>query len=394
MALDSEPRIGIRLLDGIDGIDAARWDACAAPEAADGGRAHDPFATHRWLHAFEESGSAARREGWDPRHLVAEDDADGALLGVMPLYAKGHSYGEYIFDHGWAQAYERAGGHYYPKLLSAIPFTPVTGRRMLLAPDADPELARGGLTAGLMQVAAENRLSSVHVNFCTPGERDYLAAAGFLPRSAQQFHWRNRDYADFDAFLADLASRKRKNIRKERRDANAAVTVRAFTGEDIRPEHWDAFWVFYQDTGMRKWGTPYLNRAFFEIAQDRLRDDILLVLAEREGRWVAGAMNVIGRDALYGRYWGCTEHHPCLHFELCYYRAIDYAIEHGLRTVEAGAQGEHKLARGYVPTEMHSAHFIPDPGFREAVRQYVEQEAEMVGEEMELLNDYTPFRKG
>lgn len=386
--------VSISLLDSIDAIAPERWDACAAPEAADGGRPVDPFATHRFLKAFEESGSATRREGWDSKHLVAEGEEGGALLGVMPLYAKGHSYGEFIFDHGWAQAYERAGGRYYPKLLSAIPFTPVTGRRLLIHPDADPVLAREAMIAGMVQVATENRLSSVHVNFCTPEERQILADAGFLPRRAQQFHWQNRDYADFDAFLADLASRKRKNIRKERRDANAAVTVHAFTGDDIRPEHWDAFWVFYQDTGARKWGTPYLTREFFEIAQDRLRDDILLVMAENEGRWVAGALNVIGRDALYGRYWGCTEHHPCLHFELCYYRAIDYAIDHGLQTVEAGAQGEHKLARGYVPTEMHSAHFIPNPSFRDAVRQFVEREAHMVGEEMEILGDYTPFRKG
>lgn len=392
--MDDEPRVRINLLNGIGTIDAARWDACAAPETSDGGRALDPFATHRFLSAFEESGSAVAEMGWDARHLLAEDEADGALLGVMPLYAKGHSQGEYIFDHGWAQAYERAGGRYYPKLLSAIPFTPVTGRRMLIHPDADAGLANGALIAGMTQVATDNRLSSVHVNFCTADEQELLVDAGFLGRRGQQFHWQNRGYADFDGFLADLASRKRKTIRKERREANAAVTIHAFTGDEIRPEHWDAFWVFYQDTGARKWGTPYLTRAFFEIAQATLRDDILLVMAEHEGRWVAGALNVIGREALYGRYWGCTEHHPCLHFEICYYRAIDFAIERGLKTVEAGAQGEHKLARGYVPTEMHSAHYIPDPGFREAVSRFVDQEAEMVGEEMAILGEYTPFRKG
>ena len=391
--MDGSDRVGIRLLDAVADCPAARWDACAAPEASEGGRAVDPFATHRFLNAFEESGSAIPREGWDPKHLLAESEADGALLGVMPLYAKYHSQGEYIFDHGWAQGFERAGGDYYPKLLSGIPFTPVTGRRLLLHPDADPELAANALIAGAMQVAVENRLSSVHVNFCTEEEKTRLVAAGFLGRLGQQFHWQNRDYADFDAFLADLASRKRKAIRKERRQANETVTVHAFTGDDIRPEHWDAFWVFYQDTGARKWGSPYLTRTFFEIAQDRLRDDILLVLAENDGRWVAGAMNVIGRDTLFGRYWGCTEHHLCLHFELCYYRAIDYAIEHGLKTVEAGAQGEHKLARGYVPTPMHSAHFIPDPGFRDAVRRYVDHEARMVGEEIDILGEYTPFRK-
>ena len=392
--MDDEPRVKIEFLDDIASIPVERWDACAAPETADGGRAMHPFLTHRWLHAFEESGSAAPDDGWGPKHVLAEDEETGALLGVMPLYVKGNSYGEYIFDHGWAQGYERAGGRYYPKLLSAVPFTPVTGPRLLLHPEAEPDVARGALISGIMQVTAENRLSSLHVNFCTSEERDHLVDAGFLGRRAQQFHWQNRDYADFAAILADLASRERKNIRKERREANAAVTVHAFTGDDIRPEHWDAFWVFYQDTGARKWGTPYLTREFFEIAQDRLRDDILLVLAENDGEWVAGALNVIGRETLLGRYWGCTEHHPCLHFELCYYRAIDYAIEHGLKTVEAGAQGEHKLARGYVPTEMHSAHFIPDPGFREAVGRYLAQESRMVGEEMEILGDYTPFRKG
>ena len=392
--MDDDARVKISLLDGIDGCDPDLWDACAAPECADGGRALHPFLTYRWLHAFEESGSATAAEGWDPKHLIAEDDATDALLGVMPLYVKNHSYGEYIFDHGWAQAFERAGGRYYPKLVSAVPFTPVTGPRLLLHPDADAEVARGALIAGTMQIAVENRLSSMHVNFCTEEEKEQFVAAGFLGRRAQQFHWRNDGYADFDAFLGALASRKKKNIRKERAQAVSNVTIHHFTGDDIRPEHWDAFWIFYQDTGARKWGTPYLSREFFEIAQERLRDDILLVFAERDGKWVAGALNVIGRDTLFGRYWGCTEHHPCLHFEICYYQAIDYAIEHGLATVEAGAQGEHKLARGYVPTETHAAHFITDPGFREAVGRYLEQESTMIGEEMELLGEFTPFRKG
>lgn len=388
-----EDRVKITLLNRIADIDAARWDSCAAPEAVDGGRAVNPFVTHRFLNAFEESGSATRGEGWDPKHLVAESESSGDLLGVMPLYVKGNSYGEYIFDHGWAQAFERAGGHYYPKLLSAVPFTPVTGARLLIHPDADRELAEGSLIAGTMQIAVENRLSSMHVNFCTESEKDRFVESGFLGRRTQQFHWMNDGYADFDGFLGALSSRKRKAIRKERAKACEAVKIHWFTGDEIKPEHWDAFWVFYQDTGARKWGTPYLKREFFDIAQERLRDDILLILCENDGEWVAGALNVIGRDTLFGRYWGCTEHHPCLHFEVCYYQSIDYAIRHGLKTVEAGAQGEHKLARGYVPTETHSAHFITDPAFRDAVGRYLGQEATMVEEEMEYLSEHTPFRK-
>ena len=392
--MDTEDRVKITLLNRIAECDPAVWDACAAPETAQGERAINPFVTHRWLNAFEESGSATADEGWDPKHLLAESESTSETLGVMPLYAKGNSYGEYIFDHGWAHAFERAGGYYYPKLLSAVPFTPVTGPRLLIHPEADAELARNALITGTMQIAVENRLSSMHVNFCTAEEKDSLVRAGFLGRRTQQFHWLNDSYADFDAFLSALSSRKRKAIRKERRQAGEPVTIHTFTGDEIQPEHWDAFWVFYQDTGARKWGTPYLTREFFEIAQERLRDDILLVMCQNEGGdWVAGAMNVIGRDTLYGRYWGCTEHHPCLHFEVCYYQAIDYAIAQGMKTVEAGAQGEHKLARGYVPTETYSAHFITDPSFRDAVGRYLKQEAEMVSEEMNYLDEHTPFRR-
>lgn len=391
--MDSDHQASVTLVGSVSEIDAALWDACAAPEALDGGRAANPFLTHRFLKAFEDSRSACWEEGWDPKHLLAEDEA-GQPLGVLPLYVKGHSQGEYVFDHGWANAFHRAGGSYYPKLLSAIPFTPVTARKLLTHPDADRMMAESTLIAGAVQIASDNELSSLHVNFCTPEELKHFAAAGFLTRVNQQFHWENAGYADFDAFLADLASRKRKAIRKERAKAVENVEVFEFTGDEIQPEHWDAFWVFYQDTGARKWGTPYLKRAFFEIAQEKLRDDILLVMARREGRWVAGALNVIGRDILYGRYWGCTEDHACLHFELCYYRAIDYAIRHGLGRVEAGAQGEHKLARGYVPTETYSAHYIVDPAFRDAVARYLHQEGAMVAEEIAILGEHTPFRKG
>ncbi len=391
--MENGTAISIRLLNTISDVDAKTWDACAAPEAADGGRALNPFLTHRWLDAFEESGSAHWRQGWDPKHMLAED-ADGALLGAMPLYAKSHSQGEYVFDHGWAQAFERAGGDYYPKLLSATPFTPVTGKRLLLAPDADAALAEAALVAGASKIASDNELSSLHLIFCTAGEAERLEDREFLTRKNQQFHWKNYDYADFDAFLASLASRKRKAIRKERAKAIENVEIVELTGDAIQPEHWDAFWSFYQDTGARKYGRPYLTRSFFEIAQGALRDDILLVFARREGEWVAGALNVIGRDTLYGRYWGCLEDHPCLHFEICYYRAIDYAIRHGLKTVEAGAQGEHKLARGYEPTETWSAHWITNPDFRRAIAHYLEQERRAVDYEIEVLGAHTPFRKG
>ena len=391
--MDGGTSISIKLLNGLGDVDAALWDACAAPEAMTEGMALNPFLTHRWLSAFEESGSAHWREGWDPKHLLAEDEAE-KTLGVMPLYVKGHSQGEYVFDHGWAQAFERAGGEYYPKLLSATPFTPVTGRRLLAHPDADLDLAESALLSGAAQITNDNELSSLHMIFCTEGEQERLGEAGFLTRKNQQFHWRNYDYADFDAFLTNLSSRKRKAIRKERAKAVENVEIVCLTGDEIQPEHWDAFWTFYQDTGARKYGTPYLTRSFFQIAQERLRDDILLVFARREDKWVAGALNVIGRDTLYGRYWGCLEDHPCLHFEICYYQAIDYAIQHGMKTVEAGAQGEHKLARGYEPTETWSAHWIANPDFRRAIANYLDHERRAVDEEIAILGEHTPFKKG
>ncbi|WP_372893540.1 GNAT family N-acetyltransferase [Rhodosalinus sp.] len=383
--------IEIRTLSTLGEIPAADWDACACPEAADAGRPHDPFTTHRFLKALEDSGSVGPGTGWEPHYLTARRGDE--VIAVAPLYAKGHSQGEYIFDHNWAHAYERAGGRYYPKLQIAVPFTPATGRRLLVRPGHE-DAGRAALLQGATQIAADAGLSSVHVTFCTAKEAEAGAAAGMLHRVTEQFHWHNRDYADFDAFLADLSSRKRKTIRKERREANAfGGEIRMLTGDDLRPEHWEAFWTFYQDTGARKWGRPYLTRAFFDLAQERLRDDILLVMAERAGDWVAGAMNLIGRDTLFGRYWGCAEHHPCLHFEACYYRAIDFAIERGLARVEAGAQGEHKLARGYLPAEIHSLHWMAEPGFAEAVGRYLEAERRAVEQDIEVLTAYGPFRK-
>ncbi|PRX37070.1 hypothetical protein SAMN05216257_10188 [Meinhardsimonia xiamenensis] len=386
-----ETRIEISMLAGLSEIAPAEWDACACPEAADGGQPRDPFTTWRFLHALEASGSVGPGTGWQPRHLVAR--IDGEVIAVAPCYAKAHSQGEYIFDHGWAHAYENAGGRYYPKLQIAVPFTPATGRRFLTRPGLE-DTGRAALVQGAVQVAAKNGLSSVHVTFCTAGEAEAGTRMGLLPRITEQFHWENRGYGSFDDFLAALSSRKRKNIRKERATAQGfGGRILALTGDDLRPEHWDAFWRFYQDTGARKWGRPYLTRAFFDELQAHLRDDVLLFLAERDGRPVAGALNFIGRDTLYGRYWGCVEDHSCLHFELCYYQAIDWAIAHGLRRVEAGAQGPHKLARGYLPVACHSLHWIADPGFRRAVEQYLAAEAEAVEEEIEVLTDYGPFRK-
>ncbi len=378
----------VDLLDAIGALTAAEWDALACPEAAAQGRPTDPFTTHRFLLALESSGSTGEGSGWQARPLVLRDA--GRVVAAMPLYVKRHSQGEYIFDHGWAEALERAGGRYYPKLQSAVPFTPATGRRFLGADEHRAALMQAaiGLTAG-------NGLSSLHVTFCTEDEAAALTGLdGTLHRITQQFHWQNRSYTDFAGFLADLSSRKRKMIRKEREVAQGhGLTIRTLTGDQIEPSHWDAFWDFYQDTGSRKWGTPYLTRAFFDAVQATMRDDVLLVLAFDGPRPVAGALNFIGRDTLYGRYWGCVADYPCLHFELCYYQAIDWAIAHGLSRVEAGAQGEHKLARGYLPHATHSLHWIADTGFRRAVARYLDQERRAVGEEIEVLTAYGPFRK-
>lgn len=387
----SEAKIEVSVISSLSAIDAADWDACACPETSDGGRPNDPFTTYRFLKALEDSASVGGRSGWQPRYLVARKD--GVPIAVSPHYAKSHSQGEYIFDHNWAHAYENAGGRYYPKLQIAVPFTPASGRRLLSRPGYE-QIGAEALISGAIQLAANHKLSSLHITFCTESEAARGEQMGLLRRSGQQFHWENQEYADFDAFLADLSSRKRKNIRKERATAQGfGGDIVSLTGDAIAPAHWDAFWQFYQDTGARKWGTPYLTRAFFEQAHDTLRDDILLVLALRDGRPVAGALNFIGRETLYGRYWGATEHHACLHFELCYYQAIEFAIQHGVSRVEAGAQGEHKLARGYLPVTTHSLHWFGEPRFAEAVADYLEAERAAVDEEIEVLTSYGPFRQ-
>ena len=384
------PDTEVSVLSSLTDISAQDWDAVACPEAADG-RAVDPFTTHRFLAALDRSGSTGKGTGWQPRPLVAR--LDGKIIAAAPMYAKGHSQGEYIFDHNWAQAYENAGGRYYPKLQMAVPFTPATGRRFLTAPGHTDD-GRAALLQGALQLAQQNQISSLHITFCTQDEAEACETMGLMRRTTQQFHWENRGYADFDAFLGDLSSRKRKTIRKERETANAfGGTIQMLTGDQIEPHHWDAFWKFYQDTGARKWGTPYLTRAAFDELHATMRDDMLLILAMRDGKPVAGALNFIGRDTLFGRYWGCVEDHPCLHFELCYYRAIDWAIENGLSRVEAGAQGEHKLARGYLPTPVHSLHWIADAGFAKAVAQYLRAEAAAVQEEIDVLTAYGPFRR-
>ena len=383
--------IEISVLARIAEISPEEWDACACPEATDGGRAIDPFTTHRFLNALETSGSVGTGTGWQARHLVVR--SDGEIIAVAPLYAKGHSQGEYIFDHNWAHAWEQAGGRYYPKLQMAVPFTPATGRRFLVRPGDE---ARGfeALVHGALHIAMENKLSSVHATFCTPEEAARGEEMGLLHRVTQQYHWANDGYPDFDGFLAALSSRKRKTIRKERRTAQCfGGEIVALTGDDLRPEHWDAFWHFYQDTGARKWGSPYLTRAFFDAMQATMRDDVLLVLAMREGQPVAGALNFIGRDTLYGRYWGAIEHHNCMHFELCYYQAIDYAIENGMASVEAGAQGEHKIARGYMPVETHSLHWVADDGFAKAIEEYLVAERRAVEGDIEIMTSYGPFKR-
>ncbi|MGL5011669.1 MAG: GNAT family N-acetyltransferase [Paracoccaceae bacterium] len=371
----------LTMLNGMADVGAAEWDALTPSTP----RPPDPFTTHRVRAALDASGSTGKGTGWQTRPLVLRENSK--LIGATPLYVKSHSQGEYIFDHAWAQGFERAGGRYYPKLQIAVPFTPATGPRFL-------GQHREILVAGAIAVAEQNQLSSLHITFCTVEEAEALAGThDLLHRVTQQFHWLNNGYATFDDFLADLSSRKRKNIRKERETAQGPVTIQCLTGDQIEDAHWDAFWHFYQDTGSRKWGTPYLTRAAFTALHATMRHDMLLILAFREGRPVAGALNFIGQHTLFGRYWGCIEDHPCLHFELCYYQAIEWAIQNGLSRVEAGAQGEHKLARGYLPTPVHSLHWIADAGFRRAVAHYLDQERRAVDEEIEVLTAYGPFRR-
>jgi uncharacterized protein len=380
MSAADRDAIAVRMADGVASIAAAEWDACAG--------AANPFVSHAFLSILEESGSATARTGWQPIPLIL-DGAGGCPAGVLPAYAKSHSQGEYVFDHAWADAWSRAGGSYYPKLQIAVPFSPVPGPR-LLAPDPAHAAA---LIAAAEAVVAQHDLSSAHATFIAPEEVPLFEAAGWLIRSDRQFHWKNEGYGSFEDFLAALASRKRKAIRKERAAAVEGLVIEHVSGADLRESHWDAFWRFYQDTGSRKWGRPYLTRSFFSLLGERMGDKVLLMLARREGRPIAGALNLIGADTLYGRYWGCSEDVPFLHFELCYYQAIEAAIARGLGTVEAGAQGDHKLARGYAPVATWSAHYIPHAGFRRAVADYLEAERQAIAADIEMLGEMTPFKK-
>ena len=367
-------------------ITAADWDRCAG--------SHDPFLSHRFLLALEESGAAAEKTGWTPHHFVLEDAA-GAVAAVAPAYWKSHSFGEYVFDHGWAEAFERAGGRYYPKLQVAVPFTPVPGRRLLARDGPDHGAATRALSAACIAELRSHEASSAHVTFCTEEEWRRLGDEGFLLRTGEQFHWTNGGYDTFDDFLGTLAARKRKAVRKERRDAlqDGAIEVRAVDGTEATEADWDAMFAFYMDTGRRKWGSPYLNRAFFRLLAGRMADMVLLVLAFRDGRRIAGALSLKGSGVLYGRYWGCAEYHPALHFEVCYYKSIEYAIGNGLKRVEAGAQGPHKLARGYLPVRTHSAHWIADRGFRGAVEEYLARERRSVDDDIAALARHSPFRR-
>jgi predicted N-acyltransferase len=374
----------VNVITAITDVPAAQWDACAG--------ADDPFICHAFLKALEDSGSVSSGTGWQPQHLVIEDEG-GELLACAPLYVKGHSYGEYVFDWGWADAYQRAGGRYYPKLLSAVPFTPVTGRRLLVRPDAPQDLA-DMLIGGMVQLAERFGVSSLHVNFPTEAEWGRLTQAGLIPRLGQQFHWENRGYETFEDFLASLNSRKRKAVRKERRAATAdGIDIRALSGDEIETRHWDAFYRFYRDTSERKWGSAYLNREFFERLHATMGERVVLIMALSEGHPVGGALNMLGSDTLYGRYWGSAEAHKFLHFEVCYYQAIDYAIEHRLKWVEAGAQGPHKMQRGYLPRLTYSAHWIKDDSFRELLERHLAEECEAITHEVAELSRQTPYRQ-
>jgi len=371
----------VQVHDSLASIGREAWEALAAPTG-------DPFVSFDFLHACEASGSAAPEQGWAGRHLTLHDEA-GAVIGAMPLWLKGHSQGEYVFDHAWADAYQRAGGRYYPKLLGAVPFTPASGPRLLASTDE----ARTALVSAAVELTQQMGLSSLHVNFPEEGEWTLMGRLGLLQRQDIQYLWRNDGYVSFDDFLAALSSSRRKAIRRERRDAQAGLDIRVLTGTDIKEEHWDAFFAFYQDTGSRKWGRPYLTRAFFSRVGESMADRIAVVMAFRGGRPIAGALNFIGRDALYGRQWGALEDVPFLHFELCYYQAIDFAIARGLSRVEAGAQGEHKMARGYLPSPVYSAHHIADPALRRPVADYLRRERPAVRAEIEAMRrEYSPFR--
>ncbi len=388
-------QILVRIEPDIAKLDAAKWDACANPISSDltQDRPFNPFISHAFLSALEESGSATPETGWAPQHLIL-DDGSGGILACMPCYLKSHSQGEFVFDYGWADAFERAGGRYYPKLQASVPFTPVTGRRLLVPPTDDAEMRERSLLNASATLLERYQASSLHLTFLTRQEWESAGKMGLLRRTDQQFHWFNQGYGSFEDFTASLTSRKRKLIKRERRGAcSGDISIRLLTGSDLTEGHWDAFFAFYTDTGARKWGQPYLTREFFSLVGQNMAKSILLILCERAGQPIAGALNFIGGDALFGRYWGCLEDHRFLHFEACYYQAIEYAISHKLDRVEAGAQGQHKLARGYLPQTTYSAHLIADPSLRSAVESFLTRERAHVEMENRELARFAPYRK-
>jgi predicted N-acyltransferase len=386
---DGNEPITAKVVSKIVEVDSEQWDACAGTNTPDS----NPSVSHAFLHALEESNSVRPESGWQPQHLIVED-SNGEVAGAVPMYLKSHSMGEYVFDYGWANAYERAGGQYYPKLQVSIPFTPVTGPRLLVRPGSGEDSMRAALVAGMIEWTNRNNISSLHVTFPTSGEAEYLEDADFLIRHNHQYHWYNKGYKTFDDFLGSLNSRKRKMIRRERRKvAEAGVEMQCLSGSDLTAKAWDAFYQFYTDTYDRKWGYPYLTREFFEIISDTMANNVMLVLASRGDTPIAGALNLKGGDTLFGRNWGCVTDYKFLHFETCYYSAIEYAINHGLSRVEAGTQGPHKLQRGYVPVQTRSAHWIPDPGFRTAVARFLEEERQQEARELNYLEDATPYRQ-
>lgn len=382
-------RSQVRVHRRISEIGREAWNACSQAPASSA----NPFVDFDFLDILEESGCAVPRTGWAAHHLSVEDAA-GAVAAVTPLYLKSHSQGEYVFDHAWADAYERAGGRYYPKLVAASPFSPVTGPRLMVRPDVDEPAARRLLLAGGLGLCERFGVSTLGFNFPTQSEWRFLGGEGLLLRENQQYHWFNAGYTNFEEFLGALSSGRRKTIRRERREASAGLEISAISGGDLTEAHWDAFFAFYMDTGARKWGRPYLNRRFFSLLGERMGDRVLLIMAGRDGRWIAGALNLMGADCIYGRNWGCLEDVPFLHFELCYYQAIEQAIQRRLSRVEAGAQGQHKIARGYLPTAVYSAHFIADPALRGPVARFLEEERRTVHGEMDwLAEEFSPFRR-
>ena len=386
--------VKVEFIKDINLIEKEQWDLCACPESFKGEKIIDPFTTYNFISALENSGSVGKGTGWHSCHLVVKIEKE--IIAVMPLYLKGHSQGEYIFDHNWAQAYNNFGGNYYPKIQSAVPFTPATGRRFLTKKGFEKQ-GRDALEKGIINLALTNKLSSAHITFCTPFEAKKVSDNNFLKRKTLQYHWENKGFSNFEDFLNSLSSRKRKTIKKERKIATSLFKdndgIFSFTGSQLRDKHWDSFWKFYQDTGNRKWGIPYLTRDFFQIINECMPENILLFLAIENNTPIAGALNFIGADTLYGRYWGCSKYHSCLHYELCYYQAIDYALKNRIKKVEAGAQGEHKISRGYLPSFVYSLHWFSNKSFASAISEYLDKEEKVINQEYDILMKTSPYKQ-